>query len=95
MGDVNAGTVLRPTVVALPVALRGVVARKEQPQEVGQTDDFGVVDHQRGFGVAGLAAADFSVRRFARTVVARDVPDGRGVHARQAPESLFRAPETP
>ena len=62
-GAVDAAAVLGSRVVALPHALRGIVAGPVHGEEVGEGDDGGIPRHLDRLGVTGLAAAHFFVRR--------------------------------
>src|SRR5262249_52388593 len=81
---VDAGTVLRPDIVALPHALCGIVILPEYLQQLFVGDDFRIEYNEDDFGVAGHPRAHFFVRRVWRR--AGGVPDGRRVDAAERPE---------
>ncbi len=90
---VDARPVLRADIVALPHALRGVVALPEHAQQVLVADLLGIEHHEHHFVVTGAAGADLFVGRVRRE--ATGVADGGRVDAGGLPELALRAPETP
>lgn len=87
------GAVLGAAVVALTVALGGVVGLPEGAEEVGVREVGGVVYYKDGFGMAGGASADFGVGGGAGVVGATAIAGGGGVDAGELPEEAFGTPE--
>src|SRR3972149_53384 len=83
--------VLGAHVVALPHALRRVVALPEEAQQGAVAHDARVVDDEHHLRVARAAAADLLVRRVRR--VPAGIARGRREDALRVPEAPLRAPE--
>src|SRR5262249_35691985 len=84
-------SVLVAEVPALPVALRRVVLREEDLEQLVVRDLLRVEGHLDRLGVAGPVRADLPVRRVLG--VAAGVADSRGRDARKPPERGLDAPE--
>mmetsp|Transcript_100981 Transcript_100981/g.174449 ORF Transcript_100981/g.174449 Transcript_100981/m.174449 type:complete len:297 (-) Transcript_100981:139-1029(-) len=88
---VDPGAVLGAPVVALPVALRGVMALPELAQQVAVAHLLGIIHNHYHFVVACPAGADLSVGRVGGGTPG--VPHRGVVHAWHLPEPLLGAPE--
>ena len=88
---VDARAILGARVVALAVALGGIVAGPVHGEEVREGDDGGIPRHLHRLGVSGATAAGLLVGGVLGE--AADVPHRGGVDAGDAPEHLLGAPE--
>ena len=78
-------------VVALPVALGGVVALPEQFQQVAEVEGGSAPHHTHNFRVSRSAGADLVVARLLG--LAARIPHSSAHHPRQSPEPFFSTPE--
>ena len=80
-------------VVALPVALGGVVALPEQFQQVAEVEGGSAPHHTHNFRVSRSAGADRVVGGLLG--LAARIPHSSAHHPRQSPEPFFSTPEAP
>src|SRR5271169_6090463 len=88
---IDAGAVLRASVVPLPHALRRIVVFPEQFQQRVVRDHRGIEDDENHLAVPRAARADLAIRGVRRE--ARGVADGGREHAALLPEFLLGSPE--
>ena len=93
IGQVDPGAILRADVIALPHALRRVVALPEGFQQNLKGDSCGIERHQHHFVMAGAPGAHFLISGVWREPAA--IARRCGVNGcTQLPELAFRAPKT-
>src|SRR4029077_7776040 len=89
---IDARPVLRAHIIALPHALRRIVALPKHPQQLLVPDRLRIEHNEHDLGVTGRAAAYFSIGRVWRGSCG--VATRGRVHARKLPEFPLGTPET-
>ena len=86
------GAVLAAAVIALAVALGGVVAFPEELEQIAEVDPLPVPHHPHHLRMAGASTADLLIA--GGNALATGIAHGGGDHTGQAPEAFLRTPET-